>query len=72
MTMTHKRMSVYLPAPAASVVREIAEQRDISDNDVVRLAIGLMQVVERARLDGHYVGVARDRDRLDTVMVTPL
>ena len=66
------RLTVTLPPLALHRVRSIAAERDISDNDVVRMAIGLLDVAERARADGHYVGTARDRESLDTLIVAPL
>lgn len=65
------RLSIHLPPAVAAVARGIAAERDISINDVVRMALGVLQVAEQARRDGHYVGVSQYRDRLDTVMVSP-
>lgn len=71
MRKPRERLSIHLPPALAAQARAIAEDRDISVNDVIRMALGVLQVAERARLDGHYVGVSQYRDRLDTVMVAP-
>ena len=72
MPAPRKRVSFYLPQTVAERVSAIAEDRDISANDVVRMAIGVLDTFERARADGHYVGTARDRESLDTLIVAPL
>jgi hypothetical protein len=72
MSAPRERLQVYLPPPVAARVRAIAASRDISVNDVVRMAIGVLDVAEDARLKGHHVGVTKHRERLDIVMVSPL
>lgn len=72
MSATRERLSVYLPPAVAARVRAIATKRDISTNDVVRMAIGVLDTFERERDDGRFVGSTRDREALDTVIVAPL
>jgi putative ubiquitin-RnfH superfamily antitoxin RatB of RatAB toxin-antitoxin module len=69
---SHQRLSVYLPLNAADRLRDIAIARGMGVNDVMRLALGLLDMTEQARLQGHYVGIASDRENLDTVMVVPI
>ena len=66
------RISVYLPAEAEKVAREIARKQGVTRNAVIRRALGLLQAFEDAREAGHYVGTARDREALDQVIVAPL
>jgi hypothetical protein len=56
----------------AATVTTLATELELSKVAVVRRALGILQAVERARQDGHYVGTARDREALDTVIVTPI
>lgn len=72
MRASPKRKTIYLAPPVEAVVRRIADQRHLSANDVIRMAIGYLDVIERARVDGFYVGTTTQRERLDTVMVPPL
>lgn len=72
MTPNRERFSLALPPPIAGRIRFLAEQRDISVQDAIRLALGIFDTCERARADGHYVGISRDRAVFDTVLVLPL
>jgi hypothetical protein len=66
------RVSLYLPPEARLVAKEIADRRGISFNAVFRLALGVLQAHEEARAAGQYVGVTRDREALDQVLIAPL
>ncbi len=66
------RVSVMLPPEAERVARQIAERRGISLTATFRLALGVLQLHEEARLAGSYVGTARDRGKLDQVIIAPL
>jgi hypothetical protein len=67
-----KRKTIYLAPPVEAVVKRIADQRHMTANDVIRMAIGYLDVIERARIDGVYVGTTTQREQLDTIMVPPL
>lgn len=66
------RVSVMLPPEAESVARSIAQRRGISLSATFRLALGVLQLHEEARREGSYVGTARDREKLDQVIIAPL
>ena len=70
--MANDKLSVYLPPAAMKRAREIADDRGIGISDAVRLALGLLDVAERARERGEYMGTTPIREHLQTVMVTPL
>ena len=67
-----ERFSIFLPLPVGTRLREIAGERGLSLSATMRMALGLLDVAERAREEGLYVGTTRDREQLDTVMVLPL
>ena len=72
MLTPRERLTVYLPPVAADRVRAIADDRGITVSDALRMALGLLDVAERARADGLHMGTSRDREALETVMVAPL
>lgn len=39
---------------------------------IIRRALGIMQAVDEARQFGRYVGTTKDRESLETVIVTPI
>jgi predicted transcriptional regulator len=49
----------------------MARDLGLSRAAVVRRALGCLEVLEQARRDGAYVGVTRERECLDTVIVVP-
>jgi hypothetical protein len=66
------RISVYLPAEAEQVARQMARKQGVTRNAVIRRALGLLQAFEDAREAGHYVGTTRVREHLETVIVGPI
>lgn len=72
--MKHEKQAItlYLPDGAVARVREIAKDRGIRVNDAIRLALGLLDVADRARERGDYLGVSRHRENLETVIITPI
>lgn len=70
---TEKRVfTLYLTDEAASRVREIAKDRGLRVNDTIRIALGLLDIAERARERGEYIGATRHREYLTTVLTIPL
>jgi len=66
------RISVQVSDKARIRLKEMAENRGMQTNDLVRLALGLLDEADRAREDGYYVGIARNRSDLAAVFVMPL
>ena len=66
------RLTVYLPHAALARTDEMAEEHGLTRSAVIRRALGIMQAVDEARAFGRYVGTTRDREALETVIVTPI
>jgi hypothetical protein len=70
---TEKRaFTVYLTDEASNRIREIAKDRGVRVNDAIRIGLGLLDIAERARERGEYIGSTRVREHLSTVLVSPL
>lgn len=65
-----ERFNFKFPHPVAARLREMSRQRGGSITNTVQVALGLLDVVQRAGAEGKYVGITSDREKLDTVMVT--
>lgn len=68
--MIHATIS--LPPEADIVWRRIAKERGMTRSAVMRQALGILQVMDDEAKAGRYVGTSRDREALDTVIVSPL
>lgn len=68
--MRGRMLAVELPPEVIQAVDRIAAARGLSRAATVRLAIGFLQAVEKARAEGMCVGAAMDREALDLV-ITP-
>lgn len=66
-----QRFNLYLPAPVAIRLREMADSERQSYAGIVRQALGVLQVMRDANRDGLYVGTSRDREALETLIVAP-
>jgi hypothetical protein len=56
----------------AEAVKTLAADLELSKVAVVRRALGILQTVEVERKAGRYVGATRDREALETVIVSPV
>jgi hypothetical protein len=72
MATEKKAFTLYLTDEASNRIREIAKDRGVRVNDAIRLGLGLLDIAERARERGEYVGASRQRENLSTVFVSPL
>ncbi len=60
-------------APAVRLVLDqLGEEHGLSRSAVIRRALGIMQAVDEARAFGRYVGTTKDRESLETIIVTPI
>lgn len=65
------RVTVELGPNGTAVLEQLAEEREMSRSAVVRQAIGILQAMREANRDGYYVGISRNREALDTLIVAP-
>ena len=65
------RVSVYLDPRAKKVVTRLARERNVSHTALFRQALGVLEVIHDATVDGRYVGTAKDREDLETLIVAP-
>lgn len=66
-----ERVNVYLAAPVAARLKEMAAEEGMSYAAIVRQALGVLQVMRAANRTGLYVGTTRDREALETLIVAP-
>ena len=67
-----RRFVLDLPEAVADRITEIADKRGMKYNELMRLALGYLDMADRASERGDYIGTTRVREYLDQVMVTPL
>lgn len=53
-------------------LEELCGDRNLTFSDAVRRGLGLLDIADRMARDGVFLGTSRDREKLDTVIVTPL
>ena len=70
--LPRERFSLALPPSGADRLRSIARDRDISVQDTIRLALGILDTFESVRAGGAYIGATRVRENLETVLMMPL
>lgn len=66
------RINLSLPAVASDLIDRLCAERHVTRPTLIRQALGILQVVHDAALEGHYVGTTRDRESLETVIVVPV
>jgi len=66
------RTNVNLPSPAAEVLDMLCRETRLTRPQVVRQALGVLQAMHERQKQGEYVGSTRNREMLDTVIVTPV
>jgi hypothetical protein len=67
------RLNVQLrvSATTAATIKRLAKERNVANTGLFLQALGLLHVAHDAGKDGWYVGTARKRDRLETVLTVP-
>lgn len=65
-----ERFEMRLPREAVGQIDAIAAEQGLSRAAVVRRAIGVLATAE-GRAVGSYVGITRDREALDVVLMGP-
>lgn len=63
-----ERFEMRLPREAVGQIDAIATEKGLSRAAVVRQAIGVLATAE-GRASGSYVGITRDREALDVVLM---
>lgn len=59
------------PATAITIDR-LAKERNVPRTGLFLQALGVLQAMHDGSKDGQYVGLTRDREKLDTVLVMPI
>lgn len=67
----HVRFNAQFPRPVADALKASAKRHGLSLTGAMVRALGIAQALDAAAEAGHHVGVARDREALDTVLLTP-
>jgi predicted transcriptional regulator len=63
------RLSLDLAPEMSALIDDLARRSSTSKSDVLRRAISMMELAVDARERKQLVGIASDRDKLDTVFV---
>ena len=66
------RLAIDVPKPLMAVIDSIAGERGITRSGLVRQALGVIKTMHEASVDGHHIGIVRDRTKLDTLLIAPL
>jgi predicted transcriptional regulator len=69
--MSH-RMNLRFPPEVIETMDRLARERGLSRPAIMRQALGVLQVAHDAAKEGHYVGLTRTRENLETLLVAPL
>lgn len=62
-------IKMHVSAATLATIDRIAKERNIPRSGLVLQALGLMHTTHDAAKEGYYYGLARDRSKLDTVLV---
>ncbi len=63
------RLSLELSRELDQMLQEIAEEGATTKSEVLRRALALVKVAHDAKKEGRYLGLVRDREKLDTEIV---
>ncbi len=66
------RCNLHFPTSVIEVADRLAKRGGLTRKGVLIRAVGVLQAMDAATQDGAYVGVTRDRDKLDQVIVAPV
>lgn len=64
-----KRLNLEISAELYADIERLAEEHGCSKGTVFRVALALYKVCDEAKKSGLHIGLARDREKLDTVLV---
>jgi predicted transcriptional regulator len=65
-------MNLRFPPDVISVVDRLAAERNVTRTILVRQALGVLQAAHDGAKEGHYIGLTKNRENLDTLLVSPL
>jgi metal-responsive CopG/Arc/MetJ family transcriptional regulator len=63
------RLNLQVSQELSQVLDEIAESSGGNRTDVIRQALALMKVAHTAKKEGRYLGIVKERSKLDTEIV---
>jgi predicted transcriptional regulator len=66
------RLNMRLPIEVRTTVDRIAGERGLTRTAVMRQALGLFQAAHDGAKQGHYIGLTKNPENLDTLLVAPL
>lgn len=66
------RIAVDVPTPVITIVDRIAGERGLTRSGLVRLALGIVQMMHDGSKEGLHTGMVRNRKHLQTLLVAPL
>jgi metal-responsive CopG/Arc/MetJ family transcriptional regulator len=63
------RLNLQVSQELSQTLDEIADSAGGNRTDVIRQALALMKIAHNAKKEGRYLGLVRDRSKLDTEIV---
>lgn len=64
-------VSLDVSAETGAAIRRLAKERNLQNTSLVLQALGVLQISHDAAKEGYYLGLSKDRSKLDTVIVSP-
>lgn len=66
------RIPFEFPTHLVPIIDRIANERGLTRSGLIRVGLGLVQATHEASKDGLHTGIVRDREKLDTLLISPL
>lgn len=70
--MEMTRIAVDVPTPLATNVDRLAAERGVTRTSIVRHALSIFFAIDEGAKDGLHAGLAHNKRKFDTLLVTPL
>lgn len=66
------RCNLYFPSSVIAVADRLAAEQGLSRKALFVRALGVLQALHEGSRDGMHVGLSRDREKLDTILIWPI
>jgi hypothetical protein len=65
-------MNLRFPPDVIATVERLAAERNVTRATLIRRALGVLQAAHDGAKDGHFIGLTKNRENLDLLLVSPL
>jgi predicted transcriptional regulator len=66
------RLNMRLPCEVTAVMDRLAAERGLTRTAIVREALGVLRAAHDGAKQGHYIGLTKNPENLDMLLVAPL